>query len=146
MRRLIACLIIAALLAGSVVAYAELSAPGDGVLAFKANGASKRHLAIRGQVRDLYPGATRRMPVRVRNLRMLPVILRRVRVIVRSAGNGCSGRTLRTRGFRGRQLLPHGKTTYVGVDIGMSAAAPDACRGARYPLRFRATARPLKPR
>ena len=85
MRRLIPYLIIAALLTGSVVAYAAFGGAGlrGDSPAAKAQGKSSRHPLVQGHVEGLYPGSTQRMGVVVQNDYARSIILRRVRVIAR---------------------------------------------------------------
>jgi hypothetical protein len=142
MRRLIPYLIIAALLAGSVVAYAQLATAerGGDQPAAKARGKSAHRLELSGHVDGLYPGAVTSMRVEIRNGSGRPVLLRSVRAIVGDAGPGCKSQNLWTRRFRGRRELQARSSVPVTVRIGMLATAPDACQGARFPLDFSARA------
>jgi hypothetical protein len=140
MRRLIPYLIIAALLAGSVVAYGEFARPGTHPRTAEAAGKSSHHLRVRGHVQDLYPGAAQRMRVRVRNGYRRDIVLRKVRTIVGDSGPGCTRENLWTRRFRGHKRISAHHTGRVRIAIGMQLGAPIACQGARFPLRFRARA------
>jgi hypothetical protein len=94
---------------------------------------------VSGHVAGLYPGARRRMPTTVRNDYGSPVRLDSIRVRAAAAGPGCSAGNLRVRGFRGaRRVIGGHRATRVPVRVAMLASAPDACQGARFPLRFRA--------
>lgn len=138
MRRLIPNLIIAGLLAGAVVGYAELGTAdprGDSPRATAA-GKDARHLKVRGHVNGLYPGAVDRMRVKVRNGYRGPIVLRGLRATARDAGPGCPGRSLWMRRFRGHRQIGAHQSHRVRLRIGMKASAPDACQGQRFPLHF----------
>src|SRR5215208_4801163 len=107
MRRLIPYLIIAALLAGSVVAYAHFGDAGFGgdQPTAKARGKSKSHLRLRGHIDGLYPGADEQMRVKIRNGSRRPVLLRSVKTTAGDAGPGCTRENLWTRRFRGRRQV-----------------------------------------
>ena len=141
MRRLIPYLIVAALLGGSMVAYGELAGPGSHSPTAKAAGKSSHQPRVHGHIEGLYPGAARRMRVKVRNGYRRDIVLRKVRAIVGEGGPGCTRQNLWTRRFRGHRLISAHHSLRVRIAIGMRADAPEACQGARFPLRFRARAR-----
>jgi len=141
MRRLIPYLIIAALLAGSVVAYGELASPGTHSPTAKAAGKNSHRLRVHGHIQGLYPGAAQRLRVKVRNGYRRDIVVRKVRAIVGDGGPGCTRQNLWTKRFRGHRRIRAHKSRRVSLPIGMQAGAPQACQGARFPLRFRARAR-----
>jgi hypothetical protein len=141
MRRLIPYLIVAALLAGSVVAYGELARPDTPSPTAEAAGRSSHQLHVRGHVQGLYPGAAQRMRVGVRNGYPHDVVLRKVSAIVRDGGPGCARQNLWTRRFRGNRRITAHHSRSIRIAIGLQIGAPEACQGARFPLRFRARAR-----
>jgi hypothetical protein len=131
---------IALVLISGTVAFASLSADGQRAEApaAKAAGKGAPHIRARGKVNGLYPGAVKKMRVRIRNRFPDPVRLRYVRTKARDAGPGCGMENLvvpakrRTRA----RIRPHSRRT-VKVKVKMVADAADACQGARFPLRFR---------
>lgn len=98
--------------------------------------------AVRGRVRKLYPGARKSMTVRVRNPHGYGIVVRSLGVRVRKSDHaGCGRRWVRPkRVVRLSMLVPaHGRAR-ASFPIRMRAAAPDACQGARWRLRFTGTA------
>jgi hypothetical protein len=98
--------------------------------------ASDARLEASGHVRGLYPGATERMPVLVRNRNSHPVRVRWVGATSRDARPGCSRRELVVRPSRRRVVIPARAARTVTIGIGLRATAPNACEGARWPLRL----------
>lgn len=96
-------------------------------------------VAVGGHVVGLYPGAARKMRTTVRNGYDHPVRLRSIKVKVGPGASGCAARNLRVGQIRhGRRVVPRRHSATVGLRVRMSGSAPDACQGARFPLRFRA--------
>jgi hypothetical protein len=127
-------------LASGALAYGALSserrvdAPG----ATAASDKDSPRLEARGRVTGLYPGATKRMMVRVQNGYADPVRLTSVRTSVRDAGAECAAENIavspRT---HARRLIPPGRSRGLWVPVRMIPGAAEACQGARFPLRFR---------
>lgn len=103
--------------------------------------ASGPALRVTGSVVGLFPGVTKRLPVRIRNRRAFAVVVRSISVRVGAGRRGCPGRVVRVRPFRGRLVVAARKQRVVALPITMVRTAPQACRGARFALRFRAVAR-----
>ena len=97
-------------------------------------------LRLSGSAVGLFPGGTTRLRVTVQNRRAFAVVVRRVSVGVRHARRGCRARTVSVRPFRGRLLVRPRARRVVVLRISMARNAPNTCRGARFPLRFRALA------
>jgi hypothetical protein len=104
----------------------------------RAAGAGASALTISGYVRGLYPGARRGMRVEVRNRSARWARLRAVGAEVGSGRSGCSPDHLSTlpRSLGHPRIGPH-ETRRIRIRVRMWKGAPDACQGARFPLRFR---------
>lgn len=126
-------------LATGTLAYAALAGRGgESLRGAEAAGKSTPQLRATGKVRGLYPGATKRMKVGVRNRYPDPVRLGFVRTRAADANPGCTRKNLSIRPRTPTQKgIPAGKRRRVRVAVTMLATAPDACQGARFPLRFR---------
>jgi hypothetical protein len=98
-------------------------------------------LRLSGDVDGLFPGVVTTLRVRVQNRRPFPVLVRSLAVRVGSGRRGCPARVVRVRPFRGRLAVAARRSRTVALRISMARTAPDACRGARFPLRFSAVAR-----
>jgi hypothetical protein len=117
-------------------------------LAALAAGLGPRHqrvkpstgLLVTGSVKGLYPGAHRRLRLNVRNRLAARVRLTSLTVRVRDARWNCPAANLRVARFRGRLSLPAGKRRLLNLEVSMPKAAPDSCKGATFPLVFRARA------
>lgn len=94
-------------------------------------------LALSGRVRGLFPGALKRMRVIVRNPTRARIVLMRVRARALDVP-GCSGSYVRIRPFRGERPVPSRGRVVIRMRVRLSPTAPDACQGARLPVRFRA--------
>lgn len=135
MKRLALIAATAALLAGAVVAYANLARLGTP--SYNSEEASRK-IRIGGHANGLFPGGQRVLRAKVYNRTRREVILRRLRVVVGDAGPGCGSANLLARnGKRKRPIPPHSKRK-VKVKLTLSQEAPDDCAGARFPLHFRA--------
>lgn len=132
----------------AIVALAAIAAPAAGTaLPFPNRDAEIQRssagpaLRVTGSVAGLFPGVTKRLPVRIRNRRPFAVAVRSISVRVGAGGRGCPGRVVRVRPFHGRLVVAAGKQRNVTLRITMVRTAAQACRGARFALRFRAVAR-----
>jgi hypothetical protein len=136
-------LALAATLMGAAIAYAADLGPLDGGQPDRSRAQEHRgaKVKIHGHVRSLYPGARKRMRVTVRNRHSRPVRLRQLRTRVLDAGPGCSRGYLKVRRFKRRRYIPPHARVRVRVRARLTLSAPDACQGARWPLRFRAGVR-----
>jgi hypothetical protein len=129
-------LLVACSLATSV-AIGHVGAADAGQLA-KRKGA----LTVSGNASGLYPGASVPLRVRVRNRRPAPLVITRIKVRTGTSG-GCSGSNLDVLipKRRGRLRLRAHSAVTTTVSLRMLASAPDACQGARIPLRFKVRAK-----
>lgn len=94
-------------------------------------------MLLSGRARGLYPGAWKAMRMTVRNPTRAQIVLMRVRARAESVA-GCPGGMVRIRPFRGERPVPPGGRIRIRMVVQLSTAAPDACQGARFPVRFRA--------
>jgi hypothetical protein len=101
---------------------------------------SELRFRVTGSVSGLYPGARRSMRVKIRNPFRGAIVVRSVTAQVRRARRACSGSNVEVRPFRGRVRVPARGARVVGLLVRMPATAADECRGARFPLVFRARA------
>jgi hypothetical protein len=126
--------------AGAYAGYRLTAGPG----AAAAAGASSptARLDVTGQVEGLYPGARRRLSIRIRNRTGVRIVVRSIQVYVQGARARCSAGNLVTQPYHGRlrRFVGPRRTAELGFPIAMRAQAPDACQGARFPLRFRVQA------
>ncbi len=95
---------------------------------------------IRGSVRGLYPGRVKKMRVRIRNPFGFPIKVREIRPRVQRPYRGCPPKAIRVRVWHGNVRVVAHTGKVVGVRIRMKLSAPNACQGARFPVRFRGTA------
>ena len=123
----VAAFALAALL---VVALAQSRVPG------RAAPRVRPALTVTGGLRYLYPGARRPLPLVVRSNRSFRIRVVALTVRVGNARRGCGRRYLTVGRFRRRLVVPpHGFRT-LSVPVTMLGSAPDACKGANFPLRF----------
>jgi hypothetical protein len=126
--RLLAGALVAALALALAVAHSRAD---DSVLTSSRGGA----FTIRGHVLGLYPGGKTRLTLTIRNRNAFAIKVRSIRVKVANA-SGCSRSNVVVRRFRGSLRVAAGKTRRLRLPISMRRAAPDACMGARFPLRY----------
>lgn len=97
-------------------------------------------LTARGHATGLYPGARLRMRVRIRNPYDHAVRITSLKTRVGRGAPGCRGSWVRVRKLRREAVIPALASRRVRLRVRMRRGAPDACQGARFPLRFRMTA------
>lgn len=107
---------------------------------FASDASAHSTLRVSGRVKGLSPGISRVAWVSVRNLSARPLGLRRLWAGVGDGAAGCRARWLRLRAFAQQRRLNPGGRVRVPAVIGLSPAAPDACQGASFPLRWHARA------
>jgi hypothetical protein len=105
----------------------------------------KRHPAqvgfrVSGSVQGLFPGARRFMSVKIRNPYGRPMRLVSLSADVRRARRLCTGSNVDVRPFRGRLSISPRRTRVVRLLVHMQPTVAEECKGARFPLRFRAKA------
>jgi hypothetical protein len=136
-KRLAAALIGVALLATAVGAYGELADPAPAPPpSFRVHPRSP--LRISGHVAGLYPGATTILHARARNLTAFPVRVVWVRPEVGAASPACDASNLRSPRTRIHRVIAAHAKDELELELRMLPSAPDACKLARFPLRYRA--------
>jgi hypothetical protein len=131
-------LALAVTLMGAAIAYAADLGPlaGSGSDRSPAHAQRAAKVEIRGHVTGLYPGARKRMQLRVHNAYSRHVSLRDVRTRVLDASPGCAARHLSVRRNENPRRIPARRAIQVRVLVRLRMSAPDACQAARWPLRF----------
>lgn len=142
MKRLTAhAIVLASLLLGGAIAYAELAhGPKDE----RAHPALERRggslLSVRGHTGNLYPGVAKRIKLQVTSRDRHPLELLSIRTRVGAAGTDCSGGNVHVGRFSGHLKIPPRGRRSVSVPISMSGEAGDPCQEGRFPLTFKARA------
>ena len=123
--------LLAVTLVGVLTVVNAYSRADDSVLTSSRKGS----FTISGHVLGLYPGGTARLTLTVRNRNSFPINVTSIRV---KAGNapGCARSNLVVENFRGSLRVAAERRRRLQLPIGMRSTAPDACRGARFPLRY----------
>jgi hypothetical protein len=93
---------------------------------------------LSGSVGGLYPGARKYMAVKIRNPYKRALRVVSIDVDVRRARRLCTGSNLDIRPFRGRLTIRARRTRTLKLLVGMEPTVAEECKGARFPLRFRA--------
>jgi hypothetical protein len=93
---------------------------------------------VSGSVSGLFPGARRYMSVKVRNPYKRVLRLVSLSAEVRRARRLCTGSNVDVRSFRGRLSIAPRRTRVVRLLVEMQPTVVEECKGARFPLRFRA--------
>ena len=102
-------------------------------------GPATRSIVVHGRARGLYPGATRRMRVVVRNPGPAPVRLVRITASVSNASTACRARNVAVRPFSGSIAVPGLGSARLFLRTRMRRAAPNTCQGVRFPVTLLAT-------
>ena len=127
-----------ALLAGAVAVAAETGV----IVAERPDGAAVERampeIKVHGKVKGLYPGGRKKMKVGVHNGLPQRVKLVSIRARVKDAAPTCTRQNISVKRFRGQKPIPARGRTGVRVLVTMAPAAPDACQGARFPIKFNA--------
>lgn len=99
-----------------------------------------RGFRVSGSIEGLRPGILRLIDLRVRNPYRRTMRLVSVSARVGAAGRHCTRWNLDVRPFRGRLAIPRARTRVVRLRVELQPTAAPECRGARFPLAFRARA------
>jgi hypothetical protein len=142
MKRAITTIAAVLLLAAAVGAYAELGGSASAPSTQRAEH-DRPAIRIRGHVTQLYPGVTAILHARARNRAPRPVKLMRVKARVRSGVPGCGRRYLRTKRIHPRRIISPHRKRRLRIKVHLRAAAPDACQGVRFRLRYRTRVLPI---
>jgi hypothetical protein len=95
---------------------------------------------VTGSAEGLVPGAPGFIRVKIRNPYRGPMRVVSVTALVRNASPRCTGWNLDVRSFRGRLVIPRGRTGVARLRARLPLTAAPECAGARFPLDFRAKA------
>jgi len=97
---------------------------------------------IRGHARNLFPGGRKTLLVAIRNPNRFPINIDSLSLAVRDSDrSGCGRLWIRPRGtFDLALLVPRDSRAFAGLPIRLRRGAPQACQGARWPLKFSGTA------
>jgi hypothetical protein len=127
-------------LGGVAVAVAVAAVALTAVAAFSAIETSAvrptRGFTIKGHVRGLLPGASRRLVITVHNRLGRTLLVRSISTRVRDANPKCRGKNVRVLRFRGRLRLRGHASRRVAVRASMRKDSPSACQGAAFRLVF----------
>jgi hypothetical protein len=98
----------------------------------------KPSFRIKGKVGGLYPGARKKLKLKVLNPNPYTIKVSSIEVrVLKSNRTGCGRKVVKpARIKRLRLKLKPRKKARVAYPIKMKATAPGACKGARWPLRF----------
>lgn len=129
-------LAIALVLGLCVAAWAEAD-PGGTSPAASPTRAKRPLVTITGSTSGLYPGRRARLPVTFVNRSRSALVLRRITVRVRRARRGCEARELTVGRFPRSVRIRARRRVRVWLPVTLRRTAPNACQGARFPLRVR---------
>jgi hypothetical protein len=133
--RVIGPLVAVALTLGSMALADVVGAPEPEPLR-----AARPTFRVRGNVKGLYPGHVKKMRLRVRNPFDFAIRIHEVRARARRPFVGCPAKAVKIRRWHGNlKIAPHSRRI-VNVRIRMKRWAPNACQGARFPIRYRGEA------
>lgn len=128
----------------SVAALAQAAERGGSPTVSGSDGravaAKRARFGVAGHVTGLYPGATKRLRLTLRNPNRFPITVRSVRTSVRSTAPACPARSIRVRPFKGSRRVGARSKAKVKVLVTMPPTVPQACAGHRYRLTYRGKA------
>lgn len=136
MKRISTILVVVVALALGATTYAAVTRSGS-----SAAKAKPRHaLAVSARVSGLlYPGSTRPLRLRVKNLLPRKVKALAVQVKVGKPTGRCPTWAVVGGRFAVRVTLPRGATRTVWASLRMLPSSPNSCQGAQIPLSFSMT-------
>ena len=93
---------------------------------------------VRGSVKGLYPGARKRLTLKIKNPQRYPIKVKVLEVKVRkSYKRGCTRRWVKPkRRVKISMRVPARSRARVAYPVKMPKRAPNACQGARWKLKF----------
>lgn len=117
---------------------------GEGTSWQLASERSGKHVArvprgtfrIGGSVGGLYPGDSTELVLTVSNPQRFPIVVSSISTIVNRPRAACSASYLRVGRFSGHLRVRTHASAQVSVVIALAEAAPDACQGMRFELRY----------
>ncbi len=135
--------LVAASAAAAAVTHARQPAPHGGPELVAS--VAKRFGITGVPVTGLYPGATRPLTVKVKNIYAFPIKIGTLKATVKSSNRqGCTGAAANLQvvaaGARTVPIRAH-KTKTVVLHVTMPSTVSNACQGARFSLSFSASAK-----
>jgi hypothetical protein len=136
--------LVATSAAAAAVTHARQPAPHVGGPELVAS-VAKRFSITGVPVTGLYPGATRPLTVKVKNIYAFPIKIGTLKTTVKSSNRpGCTGAAANLQvvatGARTVPIRAH-KTKTVVLHVTMPSTVSNACQGAKFTLSFSATAK-----
>jgi hypothetical protein len=100
---------------------------------------SSGYFRLSGRLRGLYPGKQKIMTIKVTNPNRFPIVVKEMRVgVKRSSKPGCGPEWIKAHDrFRISLLVPARARAFASLPVTLKRTAPDACKGARWQLKFR---------
>lgn len=95
---------------------------------------------ISGSVSGLYPGASLPLTLTITNREPFLIVVTSISTSVGKPKAGCDATNLGVTQFTGELRVPSGGAAQLTVTATLAHAAPDACQGAVFPLRYAGTA------
>jgi hypothetical protein len=123
-----------ALLCGAAFAYASAIGIPEMARAQHKKGA----VTISGHIDNLQPGVPATLTATVRNNLRNPVKVRSLAVKVGDAGPGCPKAMLQVAPVKAKKKLRARRSIAIPISVTLSAAAPEACMSAKFPLKYKA--------
>jgi hypothetical protein len=143
-RYLAALLTISALLASQVAAHQAAQRNSSPASSFNSLAGTRRtpRFYVSGKVGRLYPGARKSMKIAIKNPNRYAIKLSWLSIRVLSSDTDeCSSRWIGPKKrITARFLVPARARVFATLPVRLSRKAPDACKGARWPMRFRGEA------
>ena len=133
MRRLALIGAYVAFLVGAVFAYAAVTNRGRDYYVHQS-----KSVGLSGHVTGLYPGVKKNLNLKIVNGAKARVIVRQVRIEVRSSSSDCESSNLEVAQPKGKANLKRGQTATMKVPVQMNLEAPEACQGTKFKLQFHA--------
>jgi hypothetical protein len=134
-----------AALASAGAAYAALSGNERQRPATASAASSKRaRVKIAGHVENLYPGATSRLRLTLRNRSARRVRVRWVKAWVLDASPECMAANLSVpKRTRLKKKIKPTRRKRFAMWATLADSAPESCQGAKFPLRYKAKTKPI---
>lgn len=111
----------------------------------KENGNDKRVILASGTAADLFPGATKDLPVLLENPNNFDVVVTDLFAGVAHASAACSAANIDVDDFSGRRLVPGNGAATETLVIRMRNDAPDTCKNVVWDLTYSGRAEKDKP-
>lgn len=117
-----------------------LEAPAPGAVAAPGVGPTTSPFTITGKVSGLFPGKTLPLTLTVTNPDTVAITVTSITTGVSNASTTCLAANVKVTSFTGSLTVGARSTGKVTVHATMSHGAPNACKGATFPLHYSGTA------